>query len=157
MSEGKVKEGQTWIPFSASLHTFREVCTTVSVCVQRDGKGGWCAFTRPNVWPGERGRTSPRPPSDLWESHAAVVIPPPAAASDPSADDVSGRRSHRQTAAENFLRPSMSSESKRSLQGALRQVRNQKITAVTSWKTLTVNWTVVNYGPKQGFCKLQMC
>ena len=39
MSEGKVTEGQTWIPFSASLHPFRGVCVCVCVCVWWDGTG----------------------------------------------------------------------------------------------------------------------
>lgn len=39
MREGKVAEGQTCIPFSASLHPFREVWMCVCVCVT--GEEGW--------------------------------------------------------------------------------------------------------------------
>ena len=90
MSEGKVTEGQTWIPFSASLHPFRGVCVCVCVCVCVRVCGGM-------------GRDVVHQAKCLtrraWTDGHAV----PAAASDQFADDVAGWQRHRQTAAENFF------------------------------------------------------
>lgn len=91
MREGKVAEGQTCIPFSASLHPFREVWMCVCVCVSLGRKGGWYVpmFTRPNVQPGQCGqnaalhRLSCKPSPDLWHHVFRTA-----------SDDVSGQWSH---------------------------------------------------------------
>lgn len=82
MRDGKVAKGQTCIPFSASLHPFREVW--MCVCLSPGRKGGWCVlmFTRPNVRPGERGqdamvhRLSCELPCDLWVTLSVLFFFP---------------------------------------------------------------------------------